>query len=262
MISRIYSISKNSLSASNFLFLFFASTAVLLSGCAMAPRTAVPITAIPVGATDWVIMDPPLRSPRVTFPDAVTGKDVTKAWVQLKNSQILNLLSNTRSEISVGRFDSNGSLTYLLAQATADKGTYQVIMDYTPYIVEDAVDPDSSQKIGDARVGVGLRLTAKVQTAKANINLGSLLALGVAASLNQLKGTMTVDTIGIRIAGSGGPILSNTTIDETSILKTLEALAVIQSKIADSGTHLDPQVLWVKPVSREFRPADVARPLH
>lgn len=233
---------------------------LLLFGCATT-ETPVPITAIPKGATDWVIMDPPLRSPRITFPDPATGDDVTKAWVQLTNEQILNLLSNTHSEISIGKFSADGKVTYLVADATAEKGTYQVIMDYTPYIVEDAVDPKSGTKIGDARVGVGLRLTAKVTTNKANINLSSLLALGVAASLDQLKGTMTVDTIGIRIAGSGGPILSNTSIDETSILKTLEALAVIQSKVADSSTHLDPQVIWVKPVSSEYKREDVAKPL-
>ena len=72
---------------------------------------------------------------------------------------------------------------------------------------------------------------------------------------------MTVDTIGIRIANAAGPILSNTTIDETSILKTLEALAVIQSKIADDSTHLDPQVIWVKPISSSVKASDVAEPL-
>lgn len=231
-----------------------------LAGCA-TNKTDVPLNSIPVGATDWVIMDPPLRSPRITFPDPATGKDITKAWVQLSNDEILNLLSNTRSEISVGKFSTDGTVTYLVAQATAKKGTYQVIMDYTSYIVEDAVDPASKQKIGDARVGVGLRLTAKITTNKANINLGSLLALGVAANLDQLKGTMTVDTIGIRIANAAGPILSNTTIDETSILKTLEALAVIQSKIADDSTHLDPQVIWVKPISSSVKASDVAEPL-
>lgn len=253
-------VSKTEAYLKNITTCFCIAAIVALSGCT-TPQTPVPITSIPVGATDWVIMDPPLRSPRITFPDPNTGQDVTRAWVQLSNEQILNLLSNTRSEISVGKYGADGKLTYLVAQATAEKGQYQVIMDYTPYIVEDAIDPTSKEKIGDARVGVGLRLTAKVSTEKANINLGSLLALGIAANLDQLKGTMTVDTIGIRIAGSSGPILSNTTIDETSIQKTLEALAVIQSKIADSSTYLDPQVIWVKPVSERFKPSEVARPL-
>jgi hypothetical protein len=242
------------------LFLELLILLFILNGCA-TNKAQVPISAIKKGSTDWVIMDPPLRSPRVTFPDPATGKDVTKAWVQLNNDQILKILTNTRSEISVGKFSANGTLTYLVAEVTAEKGTYEVIMDYTPYMVQDAIDPDSQKKIGDARVGVGLRLTAKVTTNKANINLGSLMALGVAANLGQLKGTMTVDTIGIRIAGGGGPIPSTTSIDETSILKTLEVLAVIQSKIADSTTHLDPQVIWVKPISSDIKKNDVAEPL-
>lgn len=233
---------------------------ILLAGCATT-QTPVPSSAIPRGATDWVAMDPPRPSPRVTYPSPTTGDDVTRAWAQLSNSEILNLLSNTHSEISIGKFESNGQITYLAAQATAGIGTYRVLMDYTPYIVEDAVDPATKTKVGDARVGVGLRLTATITTTTADINLGSLLALGVAANLKQVKGTMSVDSIGIRIAGSGGPILSNTTIDETSIQKTLEAIAVIQSKIADQTTHLDPQVLWVKPVSSDVKPSQVASPL-
>jgi hypothetical protein len=134
-------------------------------------------------------------------------------------------------------------------------------MDYTPYMVADAIDPSTKEKIGDARVGVGLRLTATVTTTKVDVNLGSLLALGVAANLKQIRGTMTVESLGIRLAGSGGPILSNTTIDETSIQKTLESIAVIQSKITDTTTHLDPQVLWVKPISGAVKPLQVAAPL-
>lgn len=208
--------------------------------------------------TAWVVMDPPLRSPRVTFSHSVTGEDVNKAWAQLKNKEILNLLSNTRSEISVGKFDANGELTYLVANTTGGVGSYKVIMDYTPYIIEDAIDPDTNKKIGDARVGLGLRLTANINTNTAGINLGSLMALGLAAKTNQLQGSMHVDTIGIRLNNNSGMILSSTTIDETSILKALEALAVIQSKIADADTHLDPQVIWVKPISRQYKPDKVA----
>jgi len=232
---------------------------LLLSGC--ATQTEVPLGAIPVGATDWVIMDPPRSSPRVSYPDPNTGNDVTKAWSQLKNVEILNLLSDTHSEISIAKLDAGGKATYLVAQATGAVGAYQVVMDYTDYISEDAIDPDSHKKIGIARVGVGLRLTAKITTTAANVDLGSLMALGIAANIKQVKGTMSVDSIGIRIAGAGGPILSNATIDETSIQKTLEAIAVIQSKIADSTTHLDPQVLWVKPNSTESKPLEVARTL-
>ena len=106
-----------------------------------------------------------------------------------------------------------------------------------------------------------MRLTAIVTTTSAGINLGSLFALGVAASANKLSGTMTVDSIGIRQAGNAGPILTNATIDETSIQKTLEAIAVIQSKIADTNTTLDPQLLAVRPTQPATKPSDIAQKL-
>jgi 5-hydroxyisourate hydrolase-like protein (transthyretin family) len=229
---------------------------LFVAGCATT-QTPVPGGMIPLGVTDWIITDPPVPSPRVTYPDPTTGQDVTKAWVQLTNQQIMNLLSNTHSEISVAKRNGDGTLTYLAAQATAAVGTYRVVMDYTNYTTEDAVDSETHSKIGMARVGVGLRLTANITTNKANINLGSLLALGIAANLNQVYGAMTVDSIGIRIAGAGGPILSSATIDESSIQKTLESMAVIQSKVADTTTHLDPQVLWVKPFSSSVKPPQI-----
>nr|WP_015060932.1 hypothetical protein [Psychrobacter sp. DAB_AL43B]AFH75089.1 hypothetical protein [Psychrobacter sp. DAB_AL43B] len=209
-------------------------------------------------ATTWVIMDPPLRSPTVTFFDTTIGEDATKSWAQLDSQHILKLLSNTRSEISVAKLDDDGTLDYLVAKVTAARGRYKVIMDYTPYIVEDAIDEDGDL-IGYARVGVGLRLTANITTNKAGINLGSLMSLGVAAKLNQLQGTMHIDTIGIRLKDNSGMILLNTAIDESSILKTLESMAVVQSKIADVDTHLDPQVLWVKPIDSSFEPDKVAQ---
>ncbi len=225
--------------------------------------------------TKWVIMDPPLRSPNIEFFDnspknPTERKVVTKNWAELNNPQIVNLLSNTRAEISVGKIDSYGKITYLPGNLTRETGSYKVIMDYTNYIVDDVIDPSYTvinevtgssiepHKIGDVRVGVGLRLTANITTNKNNVNLGGLMALGLAANSNKVQGYMHIDTIGIRLKGNSGIILSSTTIDESSILKAVETLAIIQSKIADETTHLDPQVIWVKPISDEISPNLVA----
>ncbi|MDN3442650.1 hypothetical protein QL898_13540 [Psychrobacter sp. APC 3279] len=223
----------------------------------------------------WVIMDPPLRSPKITFFDnspknPIERKIVTKHWAELEHKQIMELLSNTRAEISVSKVESNGTITYLPGTLTRDKGNYKVIMDYTAYIVDDVIDSSYTEfstaiglstkphKIGDVRVGVGLRLTANITTNKNNVNLGGLIPLGLAAKSNKVQGYMHVDTIGIRLKGNSGIILSNTTIDESSILKTVETLAIMQSRIADETTHLDPQVIWVKPISAQFSPDMVA----
>jgi hypothetical protein len=230
-----------------------------IQGCA---TTSVDAGALnlggPNGYVDFIPQDP-LPSPKITYYDS-TGQQVTKSWTQLNNQQIRNILSNTHAQISVGKFDGSGNLTYLVAKATAAVGTYRVIMDYCDYVDETVSDP-TGQVIGQGRVGVGLRLTADVTTTSANVNLGSLLALGVAASVNQVKGTMTVDSIGIVLAGSAGPILTNATIDETGVQKTLESIAVIQSKIADTTTVLDPQLLAVKPTASAVKPTDVSKKL-
>lgn len=209
---------------------------------------------------EWVVMDPPLRSPMAKFYDENTGESVTRAWAQLSNEKILRLLSNTRSEISINKINAQGEISTPIANSNIGIGDYRVIMDYTPYIVEDALTPEG-QKIGDARIGLGLRLTAKITTMESGINVGSLIALGAAAKANQLQGTLHVDTIGIRLKNNGGMILLNTTIDDNSILKTLETMAVIQSKIGDEGTHLDPQVIWVKPINKATKPEQVAQQL-
>jgi hypothetical protein len=232
-----------------------------LLGCGPATTTvdrAVLNLPGPQGYVDFIPQDPQ-PSPTVTYYDA-SGQQVTKAWAQLKNAEIQRILSDTHAQISVAKLDANGQATYLVSKASFSLGTYRVIMDYCEYVTEDVKDP-GGETIGQGRVGVGLRMTADVSTMAANVDLGSLLALGVAASTNRIRGTMTVDSIGIRIAGNAGPILTNATIDETSIQKTLESIAVIQSKIADDTTMLDPQLLAVKPTAAAVRPTDVAKKL-
>lgn len=199
-------------------------------------------------STDWIMMNPPVKSPLVTFYDGQTGLEVTKAWSQLTNEEILKLLSNKTAEISIGKFDVYGKVTYAIANTSSEIGKYRVIMDYIPYMVENAIDKSTGNKIGDAKVGVGLRLTADITTKKSNIDLGSLTALGAAADQKKLTGYMRVDIIGISLTNDSGVMLSSTKIDETGIQKTLQTLAVVQSKIADKTTTLDPHIIWVKPV--------------
>ncbi len=239
------------------------------------PMTKKQLEGIVRSNEAWVIMDPPLRSPEITFFDnssknPIERKVVTKNWAELDNPQIVKLLSNTRAEISVSEVDSYGKITYLPGTMTREKGSYNVIMDYTNYIVDDVINSSYTvtnkvtgestkpDKIGDVRVGVGLRLTANITTNKNNVDLGGLMALGLAANSNKVQGYMHVDTIGIRLKGDSGIILSGTTIDESSILQAVKTLAVIQSKIGDESTHLDPQIIWVKPISNLFSPDLVA----
>lgn len=241
-----------------------ALTTFLLAGCA---TTAVPVSSQALAASivgmngyrEFIPVDP-LPSPKVTYYDA-TGKEVTKAWTQLNNKQIRALLPNIYADISIAKRDASGNLSYLVAKSTASKGSYRVVMDYTKYRPESVTDSVNQRELGLGRIGVGMRMTADIQTHSANVDLSSLFALGVAASTNKLSGTLSVQIIGISSDDVDALTITAAKIDETSIQKTLEGMAAIKAKIADEKTLLTPQILWVKPTSVGVAPEDVKKGL-
>ena len=243
------------------------TTCGLLAGAAFAAAKpggvsaggAVPVAG-PDGYRDFVPIDP-MPSPKITYYDP-SGNPVTKAWAELSTAEIAGKrLCNIHTEISVARRDTSGNLTYLVAKATAEAGDYRVVMDYSQYVPESVVDPVSGREIGQGRVGVGMRMSADIHTTKAGIDLGSIFALGVAASTSKLRGSLTVDIIGVSSSDIGNLVVTNATIDASSVQKTLEGMAAIKVKIPEAGTTLTPQLLAVKPTKPGITPDDVRKEL-
>ena len=201
----------------------------------------------------WLMMDPPLPTQTVTFPDSITGENVTKAWRQMSNEEIVRLLNNKTIQVTTGKFDAKGQINYLNVNTTGKVGKYRILMDYTPYMVEDFID-ETNKKIGTAKVGVGYRLIADINTYKANVDVSNLAALSTAAQLKKLDGKMIIDTIGITLDNNSDIVLSPKTIDDKSIAENLRTLAILQSRITDKSTSLDPKVIWVKPLPTRIEP--------
>jgi len=117
-------------------------------------------------------------------------------------------------------------------------------MDYMKYRDEPIVDSDG-KVLGNGRVGIGLRLVAEISTAKADLNLGSLLVIGVNAKLGYLKGSLYVNVIGMDSSDITNLIPLTSVIDETAIQAALQSLAAVKSKIHDNATLLTPHVVAV-----------------
>ena len=117
-------------------------------------------------------------------------------------------------------------------------------MDYVKFRDEPIVD-SSGKVIRKGRVGVGLRLVAELSTSKANLDLGSLLAIGINAKSGNLKGSLFVNVIGVDSSDITNLIPLSMVIDETSIQAALQSLAAIKSKIYDAKTQLTPHVVAV-----------------
>jgi hypothetical protein len=225
------------------------SAALFFGGCSQNPK---PNSDVPPNCTqvlnEWQPTDP-LPSKKVTYTDC-SGNDVTVAWAQLDNEKIRKLLPNINAEISVAKLDLSGNITYLVAKASAGSGDYRVTMDYSQYLLEPVIDSKTKTEVGLGRIGVGMRMTADIHTIKADINLGSLFALGVAASMNKLRGTLRVDIFGIESNDVGNLIMLPSTLDEGSIQKTLESMAAIKAKISES--NLTPYILAVKSTDKTY----------
>jgi hypothetical protein len=238
----------------------------LLAGACSTPseespewaRSEIPLAAGPTGYREFVPVDAE-PSPTVTYFDPSSGQQVTRAWATMSNDEVRRILSLIHTDISVAKRTSSGELDYLVAKATAEKGNYRVVMDYSQFVPEAVTDKGTGSEIARGRVGIGMRMTADFHTLAADVDLGSVFKLGVAASNSQLRGTMSVDIIGIESADIGNLVVTSSQIDETSIQKTLEAMAAIKAKIPEPATRLTPYLLAVKPLQASLTPNDAKK---
>jgi hypothetical protein len=171
------------------------------------------------------------------------GKFVVKPWAALGDSTIRDLLPNQSAQIAMRTNDLTGKVNYLTASVTDKAGSYEVIMDFMKYRIEDVYD--KYEVAGSGRIGIGLRVKAKVITYKANLNLSSLANLGVEASNNHLTGLLSIDIIGIDSKDITNYIPLTAKLDETSIQNALQAIATIKSKIWDANVKITPQLIAI-----------------
>jgi len=167
-------------------------------------------------------------------------------WQSLPDAKSTRrLLPLQTAQFAVRKTDVSGQVTYLVSSLSGERGSYEVIMDYMKYRVEDAYGANGDC-IGNARVGVGLRIKALVVTNKANLNFGSITAIGLQASLGHLSGGISVDVVGIDSEAVTNLIPLTSEIDETAIQSALQALASIKSKLWEDDTTITPHVVAIR----------------
>jgi len=171
----------------------------------------------------------------------------TNAWKEvpieeLNNTQLKENLAAQTVTVKVYKFDETGGLQAISgATLSQSSGKYKVIMDYMKYRIEPLYE--ENDMIGFSKVGVGLRVHANVETNSGNINLGSLLAIGIAANAQNLKGDISVEVIGMDSPDITNLIPLTSSIDQTSIQAVLQAMASIKAKLNDDKTVIKPHVV-------------------
>jgi len=220
----------------------------LLNPDPSGPSAGNPTPGMGVKAGDFLGYQPidPIPVSKVTIFDQDSGMEKDVFWQSLPDAESRRrLLPLQTAQFSVRKTDLSGQVTYLVSSLSAERGSYEVIMDYMKYRVEDSYGADGAY-IGNARIGVGLRIKASVVTNRANLNLGSITAIGLQASLGHLSGGISVDVVGIDSESVTNLIPLTSEIDETAIQSALQALASIKSKLWDAETTITPHAVAIR----------------
>ncbi|WP_298419790.1 hypothetical protein [uncultured Kordia sp.] len=160
------------------------------------------------------------------------------------NKDRLQFLDNQGFFVSVKDISAGIDANFGSATISSKGSTYQVVLDYAKYRTHSTI-------VGEARIGIGLRMVANLTTFEAGINLGDLFAIGFAAEGKKLSGTLSVDVIGISSKDATNIIPFSGEINRTTITNTITALATMKSLIhnidSDDNTRIFPQILSIKP---------------
>lgn len=177
-----------------------------------------------------------------------------KMFNELNNSDLIKKLPVQSSSVKMYKLDESSTFLIPVAGASFAQsvGRYNVIMDYMKYRIEPLHDLNETF-YGYAKIGVGMRIIANLKTNKADVNLGSLLAIGASASAGDISGDISVEIIGIDSPDVTNLIPLTSTIDQTSIQSALQALASIKTKLNDLDMEITPHIVAYQDINKEIK---------
>ncbi len=183
--------------------------------------------------------------------DTLTMKQLSE-----DKQSILKFLPNEAVSSQIATYNAEGGITYGVAGVTGEKGSYTVIMDYVKFTTLKITNENGGCD-GFAKVGIGLRVRANIETRKAGLNLGGLFGIGLQAEKNKLTGTLTIDIIGMESKEITSLVPLPSEISPASIQNILQSMAAIKAQIYNSETRLYPQIIAIKKTAGECSIDDI-----
>ena len=86
--------------------------------------------------------------------------------MSLDKQSVLNFIPNESMETTIQRFNNDQTVSYLYSGRSVNKGTYRLIIDYNKYIIQSIDSETTDNCVGYAKIGVGLRIIANINTLK------------------------------------------------------------------------------------------------
>jgi len=194
----------------------------------------------------------PIAVQTIEIYDKNQNKRIEADVLSLESSIIRKRLTSTRTFISVEKRDSNGSFSYIGAGGKVSKGTYRVTFDYTNYLNRPFNIDEETSAI--ARIGVGLRVTALLDTSSKSVDVSGLLPIGLAAKDNKVSGQIEYYVYGMSNDKISIAAPSPKTLDLSSIQEAFEASAKTKVMFNLDETTLEPYLIGLAQVTNENAP--------
>ena len=190
---------------------------------------------------EYITVQEPKFAPKVltTF----SGAEQEVFYTSLTEGQIRSLLSNQKARISVEKSDFGAKFGTPIGSIAANKGDYVVTVDYGRYRDEDVTQ--GGKVVGRGRVGVGLRLVAKLKTLDNNVDISGPLAISLAFSAKKIQGSIETTVIGINNPRISSLIQISESISESAIQKAVESLGAMKVLVDAQDTASVPHLLAV-----------------
>ena len=173
------------------------------------------------------------------------GRSLPIEYYRKNKEQLLAELANHEFHLTVYRREAGGTISYLGSKI--ESATKDIVVHRDNIIFKRVKGPGGEEKL----IGLLFRIEAELETTKKDVDLGSLLAIGMAVKRGAANGRLRVMVYGL----SGEPIIALTPtsiadISESSIVDVMERLALLKAKIYDPKVYVIPQELPVFPFER------------
>lgn len=94
-------------------------------------------------------------------------------------------------------------------------------------------------------IGIGLRLTASIYTAKGGINLSNLPAIAASADARESSGSLTMQTLGVYNQQVASTFALPTELSTTSVQSALVSMGAVKAIVYDRGTGTRPRLTGI-----------------
>ncbi len=173
----------------------------------------------------------------------------------LAKNEMLRYLSNETVLTAVAEVDKTGTMSYIPSRTSLKKKQYIITQDYVKFTTIEI--RKEGEIVGEACVGVGLRLIANISAKAENINLGDLFAIGMAVKEKQAYGSLRIEVIGLQDPSITASIPLPSEISSASIQSAVQTMSTIKQKIYEEGIDLSPQILGIRAVKEGMTLAEL-----